>query len=157
MVTFFLLHFNLPFIFWLQAIANACRVPATVDSGLTESEVSDECEKQFDEDQELEQLINGQICFKIYPFAIGIDFLLISTSINAVNFILFCQSCSNCFADTDMSTAERKIILSGSFNPLHDGHLKLLEVAARYINNILEALFLKCLITLESSHRPVTF
>uniref|UniRef100_A0A2N9F4G3 Cytidyltransferase-like domain-containing protein n=1 Tax=Fagus sylvatica TaxID=28930 RepID=A0A2N9F4G3_FAGSY len=87
----------------LKAIANACRVPATFDSGLTESEVSDECEKQFDEDQELEQLINGQICFKIYPFAI----------------------------DTDMSTAERKIILSGSFNPLHDGHLKLLEVAAR--------------------------
>ncbi|KAK7815090.1 hypothetical protein CFP56_002029 [Quercus suber] len=90
----------------LKAIANACRVPATFDSGLTESEVSDECEKQFDEDQELEQLINGQIYFKIYPFASG----------------------------TNMSTAERKIILSGSFNPLHDGHLKLLEVAARKVN-----------------------
>lgn len=56
-----------------------------------------------------------------------------------------------------MSSAERKIILSGSFNPLHDGHLKLLEVAARYINNNLVALLLKCLITLELSHRPVTF
>ncbi|PIN23710.1 hypothetical protein CDL12_03556 [Handroanthus impetiginosus] len=54
---------------------------------------------QFDEDQELEQLINGQICFKVYPFL------------------------------SDMSKAERKIILSGSFNPLHAGHLKLLEVA----------------------------
>jgi phosphopantetheine adenylyltransferase len=43
-----------------------------------------------------------------------------------------------------MSSAERKIILSGSFNPLHDGHLKLLEVAARYINYILEAVILKC-------------
>jgi len=86
----------------LQAIANACMVPATFDSGLTELDVSDECEKQFNEDQELEQLINGQICFKIYPFLSG----------------------------TDMSSAERKIILSGSFNPLHDGHLKLLEVAA---------------------------
>lgn len=84
----------------LQAIANACIVPATFDSGLTESEVSDECGKQFNEDQELEQLINGQICFKTYPFS------------------------------SDMSSAERKIILSGSFNPLHDGHLKLLEVAA---------------------------
>ncbi|XP_062145397.1 uncharacterized protein LOC133852643 [Alnus glutinosa] len=86
----------------LQEIANACMVPATFDSGLTESEVSDGCGKQFNEDQELEQLINGQICFKIYPFSSG----------------------------TDMSSAERKIILSGSFNPLHDGHLKLLEVAA---------------------------
>lgn len=46
---------------------------------------------------------------------------------------------------TDMSSAERKIILSGSFNPLHDGHLKLLEVAARYINFILEAVILTCL------------
>lgn len=26
---------------------------------------------QFDEDQELEQLINGQICFKVYPFLSG--------------------------------------------------------------------------------------
>jgi len=39
---------------------------------LSESDVSDECEKQFNEDQELEQLINGQICFKIYPFRSGI-------------------------------------------------------------------------------------
>lgn len=36
-------------------------------------------------------------------------------------------------ADLHASDAERKIILSGSFNPLHDGHLKLLEVASRYI------------------------
>jgi len=30
--------------------------------------------------------------------------------------------------------AERKIILPGSFNPLHDGHIKLMEVATRYRN-----------------------
>ncbi|XP_028785815.1 uncharacterized protein LOC114741729 isoform X1 [Neltuma alba] len=84
----------------LKAIANACKVPATSISELTESDVSDECEQQFNEDQELEQLINGQICFKIYPF------------------------CSEANA-----SAERKIILPGSFNPLHDGHLKLMEVA----------------------------
>ncbi|KAB1205606.1 hypothetical protein CJ030_MR7G017778 [Morella rubra] len=88
--------------FLLKAIANACKVPTTLDTGLSESDVSEECEQQFDEDQELEQLINGQICFKIYPFS----------------------------SDTNISSAERKIILSGSFNPLHDGHLKLLEVAA---------------------------
>ncbi|XP_061356526.1 uncharacterized protein LOC133300955 isoform X2 [Gastrolobium bilobum] len=82
----------------LKAIANVCKVPATAVLELSESDVSDECEKQFNEDQELEQLINGQICFKMYPFSSEIP-------------------------------AERKIILSGSFNPLHDGHLKLMEVA----------------------------
>ncbi|KAK6122297.1 hypothetical protein DH2020_043917 [Rehmannia glutinosa] len=86
--------------FLLKAIAYACKVPATFVSELTDSEAPDEFETKFDEDQELEQLINGQICFKVYPFL------------------------------SDMSKAERKIILSGSFNPLHDGHLKLLEVAA---------------------------
>lgn len=54
-----------------QAIANACKVPAASVSELSESDVCDECEKQFNEDQELEQLINGQICFKIYPFSSG--------------------------------------------------------------------------------------
>lgn len=84
----------------IKAIANACKVPATSVSVLSESDVSDECETQFNEDQQLEQLINGQICFKIYPFANEIP-------------------------------AERKIIMPGSFNPLHDGHLKLMEVATR--------------------------
>ncbi|KAK7269809.1 hypothetical protein RIF29_22554 [Crotalaria pallida] len=82
----------------LKAIANACKIPATSVSELSESDVCDEYEKQFTEDQELEQLINGQICFKIYSIS----------------------------SDTP---AERKIILPGSFNPLHDGHLKLMEVA----------------------------
>ncbi|KAL6957971.1 hypothetical protein U1Q18_042629 [Sarracenia purpurea var. burkii] len=85
----------------LKAIAYACKVPATFVSELTESEVPDECEKHFDEDQELEQLISGNICFKIYPFS----------------------------SEMHISNTERKIILSGSFNPLHEGHLKLLEVA----------------------------
>ncbi|KAF8021226.1 hypothetical protein BT93_G1610 [Corymbia citriodora subsp. variegata] len=88
--------------FLLKAIANACRVPSTSISELIESDLSSESEKTFDEDEELEQLINGEVCFKVYPF-------------------------SN---DSHVSDAERKIILSGSFNPLHDGHLKLLEVAS---------------------------
>ncbi|XVE92609.1 hypothetical protein REPUB_Repub01dG0112900 [Reevesia pubescens] len=91
--------------FLLKAIANACKVSSTFDSELTESDVADECERFFDEDQELEQLINGQICFKVYPFS------------------------------SDMSNDDRKIILSGSFNPLHDGHLKLLEVATSIYGN----------------------
>ncbi|KAL8549522.1 hypothetical protein ACS0TY_008380 [Phlomoides rotata] len=86
--------------FVLKAIAYACKVPATFVPELTDSEIPDEFEMQFDEDQQLEQLINGHICFKVYPFS------------------------------SDMPKAERKIILSGSFNPLHEGHLKLLEVAS---------------------------
>lgn len=63
-----------PYSVLLQAIANACKVPATSIPGLSESDVSDESEKQFNEDQELEQLINGQICYKIYPFGSGMIF-----------------------------------------------------------------------------------
>ncbi|XP_076921049.1 uncharacterized protein LOC143582339 [Bidens hawaiensis] len=87
----------------LKAIADACNVSSstTFVSDLTEHEVPAEREQCFDEDQELEQLINGKICFKIFPY----------------------------FNGTQSSSGERKVILSGSFNPLHDGHLKLLEVA----------------------------
>ncbi|XP_058184705.1 uncharacterized protein LOC131302100 [Rhododendron vialii] len=86
----------------LKAIADACKVPETFVSELTEDEVPDECEEHFDENQELEQLLSGKICFKVYPFSTGMP----------------------------TSDTERKIILSGSFNPLHEGHVKLLEVAA---------------------------
>ncbi|CAI9779096.1 unnamed protein product [Fraxinus pennsylvanica] len=91
--------------FLLKAIAYACKVPATFVSELTDHEAPDDFEMQFEEDQELEQLINGQICFKVYPFSSG------------------------------MLEAERKVILSGSFNPLHDGHLKLLEVAVSILGD----------------------
>nr|ACU22753.1 unknown [Glycine max] len=84
----------------IKAIGNACKVPGASVLLLSESDVSDEYETQFNEDQQLEQLINGQICFKIYPF------------------------------ENEIS-AERKIIMPGSFNPLHDGHLKLMDVATR--------------------------
>ncbi|XP_059316893.1 uncharacterized protein LOC132067621 isoform X2 [Lycium ferocissimum] len=83
----------------IKAIANASKVAGTFVPDLTESEVPDEHEQQFDEDEELKQLLSGVICFKLYPFS------------------------------SDTSGAGRKIILSGSFNPLHNGHLKLLEIA----------------------------
>lgn len=91
----------------LKAVADACKVPATFVSELTEDEVPDECEEHFDEDQELEQLLSGIICFKVYPFS----------------------------TETDRSDKERRIILSGSFNPLHEGHVKLLEVAASILGD----------------------
>lgn len=52
-------------------MAKACQVPGTLDSGLTESEVPYESETQLSEEQELEQLINGQLCCKIYPLSRG--------------------------------------------------------------------------------------
>nr|GMD19900.1 Cytidyltransferase-like domain-containing protein [Ipomoea batatas] len=88
--------------FLLKAIANACKVSENFVPELIDSEIPIEHGWLFNEDQQLEQLISGQVSFKVYPFSSGMD---------AVN-------------------EERKIILSGSFNPLHDGHLKLLEVAS---------------------------
>ncbi|KAG9450523.1 hypothetical protein H6P81_010488 [Aristolochia fimbriata] len=86
----------------LKAMADACKVPGTSVSELTDSEVPDENERLLDEDEELQELIDGKICMKVYPF-------------------------SN---EAYSSNSERRIILSGSFNPLHDGHVKLLEVAS---------------------------
>uniref|UniRef100_A0A0D9V4D7 Cytidyltransferase-like domain-containing protein n=1 Tax=Leersia perrieri TaxID=77586 RepID=A0A0D9V4D7_9ORYZ len=87
--------------FLLQAIADACGVPATIQSGVQDPEIPKESSEQFDEDQELQQVINGQVCMKVYHL---------------------CDSLEKNF--------NRKIILPGSFNPLHDGHLRLLEVAS---------------------------
>ncbi|EXC25636.1 hypothetical protein L484_009941 [Morus notabilis] len=87
----------------LKAIVCACKVPGSFVPDLTESDVSEESEKEFSEDEELQQLIDGQICFKVYPFSSGVHNL----------------------------NAERRVVLPGSFNPLHEGHLKLLDVATR--------------------------
>lgn len=93
--------------FLLKAIANASKVPVEFPLQLNESEVSTETERSFSEDEELEQLLNGQICFKVYPFSSG----------------------------GQPSNTERKIILPGSFNPLHEGHIRLLEVASSLVEN----------------------
>ncbi|GAB4828873.1 hypothetical protein Ancab_018533 [Ancistrocladus abbreviatus] len=93
--------------FLLKALASACKVPASFSPALNESEVPIESEKQFNEDEELAQLLNGQICFKLYDFS----------------------------SEVHTSNAERKIMLPGSFNPLHDGHLKLLDVASSICRN----------------------
>lgn len=58
------LHFS-------QALAKACQVSGTFDSGLTESEIPNESETRFSEEEELEQLIDGQLCSKIYLFSEG--------------------------------------------------------------------------------------
>ncbi|CAO1947889.1 unnamed protein product [Urochloa humidicola] len=87
--------------FLLKAIADTCRVSATIQSDIQEPEIPEESVEQFDEDQELQQVIDGQICMKVYHFAAPVE-----------------------------KNISRKVILPGSFNPLHDGHLRLLEVAS---------------------------
>jgi hypothetical protein len=53
----------------IQAIADACRVSATIQSDLQEPEIPKESVEQFDEDQELQQVIDGQVCMKVYHFS----------------------------------------------------------------------------------------
>ncbi|CAO2830121.1 unnamed protein product [Amaranthus hypochondriacus] len=91
----------------LKAIGDACKAPVGFASELNILDVSTETEKLFSEDEELEQLLNGQINFKVYPFTSGGLTL----------------------------SAERRIILPGSFNPLHEGHLRLMEVASSLLGN----------------------
>lgn len=93
--------------FCLKAIADTFKLSTTFTSDLHESEVPAEIEMQFDEDQELEQIIDGKICMKIYDFS-----------------------------SDKTATSERKIILSGSFNPLHAGHLRLLDIASSVCEGI---------------------
>ncbi|XP_064959888.1 uncharacterized protein LOC103981708 isoform X2 [Musa acuminata AAA Group] len=88
--------------FLLKAISDACKVSATFSSELYESEVPDEYERQVDEDEELQQIIDGKLCMKIYDFS---------------------------------GASERMVILPGSFNPLHDGHLRLSEIASSICEN----------------------
>lgn len=62
-------------LFLVKAIADACKVSGTFVSELTESEVPEASEVLFNEDQELQQLIDGKICMKVYPFPRGIAYL----------------------------------------------------------------------------------
>ncbi|GLJ45323.1 hypothetical protein SUGI_0954060 [Cryptomeria japonica] len=73
---------------------------------LQENEIINEFKQSFDEDQELEQLISRQICMKVYSFDKG--------------HVLECG---------------RRVILSDSFNPKHDGHARRFEIASSIYEN----------------------
>ncbi|KAF3326633.1 Cytidylyltransferase-like protein [Carex littledalei] len=93
--------------FLVKAVGDACGVSRTVNVELKDSELPQETQSKFDEDDELQQLIDGQICMKIYDFS----------------------------TDKIKGNAERRVILPGSFNPLHEGHLRLLEIAGSMLDN----------------------
>ncbi|KAJ3702367.1 hypothetical protein LUZ61_006072 [Rhynchospora tenuis] len=94
--------------FMVKAVGHMCGVSAMVNLELQDSELPQETERKFDENDELQQLIDGQICAKIYDFC----------------------------TDGIGGNAERRIILPGSFNPLHEGHLRLLEIASSMLDNV---------------------
>ncbi|XP_078164154.1 uncharacterized protein LOC144559088 isoform X2 [Carex rostrata] len=96
--------------FLVKAVGDACGVSRTVNVELKDSELPQETQSKFDEDDELQQLIDGQICAKIYDFS----------------------------TDKIKGNAERRVILPGSFNPLHEGHLRLLEIAGSMLDNAVQ-------------------
>jgi len=49
----------------MQAIADASRVSATIQTDVQEPEIPKKCVEQFDEDQR-QQVIDAQICMKAY-------------------------------------------------------------------------------------------
>ncbi|CAM6097460.1 unnamed protein product [Calypogeia fissa] len=85
----------------IKTLANVCGVPAVkLPLGLLEAdEKLDESKEVFTEDVQLEQLISGTISMMKYP------------------------------GSGDLKAEGRRVVLSGSFNPVHDGHLKLMDVA----------------------------
>ncbi|XP_010695917.2 uncharacterized protein LOC104908499 isoform X1 [Beta vulgaris subsp. vulgaris] len=93
--------------FLLKAIASASKAPADFTTELNEFDVCTETESLFKEDEELEQLLSGKICFKVYNFT----------------------------SERQALSAERKIVLPGSFNPLHEGHLQLMDVASSLLGD----------------------
>jgi hypothetical protein len=102
-------------------------------SGIHESEIPEESMERFNEDQELQQVIDGQVCMKVYHFAGILTIRVYCGSHYYVFLQLFhFHSPTALFFDVDpvQKNFNRKIILPGSFNPLHDGHLRLLEVAS---------------------------
>jgi hypothetical protein len=56
---------------WFKAVGNACGVYRNVNLELQDTELPQERQSKFDEDGELQQLIDGQICAKIYDFSTG--------------------------------------------------------------------------------------
>ncbi|KAH9311875.1 hypothetical protein KI387_026910 [Taxus chinensis] len=90
----------------LKGIATACNISMDSVMELQEDEVIKESKQCFNEVQQLEQLIAGQTWMKVYSFEKG-----------------------------HVPEPGRRIILSGSFNPLHEGHTRLLEIASSISKN----------------------
>ncbi|GAQ79003.1 hypothetical protein KFL_000220340 [Klebsormidium nitens] len=91
----------------LQAIANASGVPRHLDLRLTDSEAQrlQWSTRSFSRDEQLEQLLRREV-----PF---VTFLPEGLSLEG----------------------KRRVILPGSFNPLHEGHLGMMDAACKLVRN----------------------
>ncbi|XP_002981133.2 uncharacterized protein LOC9658328 isoform X1 [Selaginella moellendorffii] len=90
---------------YVQAMADVCEIGNTVPVELkTPEEEIRESRLNYTEDEELEQLIHGNVCMVRYP---GED-------------------------SKDRRTG-RRVVLSGAFNPLHEGHLTLMSTACTLV------------------------
>ncbi|EFJ13215.1 hypothetical protein SELMODRAFT_424701 [Selaginella moellendorffii] len=85
----------------IKAMADVCEIGNTVSGELRspEEEIQDS-RLNYTKDEELEQLIHGNVCMVHYPGEGSKD----------------CRT-------------SRRVVLSGDFNPLHEGHLTLMSTA----------------------------
>ncbi|MCO5609489.1 hypothetical protein L7F22_063717 [Adiantum nelumboides] len=88
-----------------QALASSSGVGITFSVNIEGTEEIMESKTYFDEDAQIAQLLGGKICMVPHAYGPG-------------------------FTDSD---DVRRVILSGSFNPLHEGHLKLMDAACSVI------------------------
>ncbi|KAL2632505.1 hypothetical protein R1flu_003984 [Riccia fluitans] len=84
----------------IKSLADVCGVDLELNLGLDDTfEKLNVSNKQYTEDEQLNQLIEGKISIMAFVKSQGLVY------------------------------GGRKVILPGSFNPLHEGHIRLLEVA----------------------------
>ncbi|KAI5076449.1 hypothetical protein GOP47_0008514 [Adiantum capillus-veneris] len=92
----------------IKAIASSSGVSMTFPLDIQGTESLIESKTYLDEDAQITQLLQGKICMVPYAYGTG------STNNDDV----------------------RRVILSGSFNPLHEGHLKLMDAACSVIPGV---------------------
>ncbi|KAH7316156.1 hypothetical protein KP509_21G080500 [Ceratopteris richardii] len=92
----------------IKALASSSCVNIDIPIDIQGTEKLMETQTHLDEASQIRELIEGRICMLPYTYGAG-------------------------FASDDNS---RRVILSGSFNPLHEGHLKLMDTACSMIGGV---------------------
>ncbi len=79
-----------------------------------------------DERQQVQQLISGAVPYIVFES----EGMLFDSMLQKFHFVI--SLISNSGASGAPETGARFVLLSGSFNPLHEGHLGLMQAACRY-------------------------